>query len=176
MHFYKVFKQMKSNQSAFCELLNTDQYDCLKGNNSSSFAISYNPEKFNKLLQDNEIFREFNRRSVKQLFVTNQKFIAILKNEDFFDLRVIDCQFDEGEIEDFCYDDDSITADLIEDIICRYNLTIKQLTYITNSRNKQLIIQKNGVIGFDSGLTDIEYSHLFKLIDTLNLGLREIQR
>lgn len=175
MHFYKVFKQMKNNQSAFYELLNTDQYKCLKGNNPSSFAISYNPEKFNRFLQDNELFREFNRRSVKQLFVTNQKFIAILKNEDFFDLKVIDCQFDEGEIDELCYDDD-ITAELIEDIICRYSYTIKQLTYRTNSRKSQLIIQKNGVIGFDNQFSDIEYSHLFKLIDTLNLGLKEIHQ
>ncbi|MGM2837227.1 hypothetical protein ACS2TZ_52395, partial [Bacillus cereus group sp. Bce025] len=56
----------------------------------------------------------------------------------------------------------------------RYVFNIKEITFITNNSKRKIVLQKNGVIGIDNGLTESEYSKLLKLIDTLNFGLKVI--
>ncbi|EAK9013659.1 hypothetical protein E5483_14215 [Listeria monocytogenes] len=63
----------------------------------------------------------------------------------------------------------------IEELVTRYNFNIKQVVYITNESKRSIVLQKNGVIGIDRGLTDGEQERVLQFIDTLNWGLKVIK-
>lgn len=173
MNFYKILRQQNKKESAFYETLDKNNY--IVGNFAPSFAVKYTPETYNSLLANDNVFNEYSKKGIKQLFVTNQKFIAIMKKEKLFNLKAIDCKFVEGSIDDFLDEDEFELSETIEYLVDEFEYTVKEITYITEKSNKYCILQKNGVIGFDSGLSTSEYSDILKLIDTLNLGLKVLK-
>ncbi len=183
MFFYKILKQEVSNKSFFYELLKSDSY--FVTDNPLSFAISYNPETYNDFFENDLIYDCYLNASVKQLFITNQKFRTILKYKDNFGLRILNCKFDEGDIDDFLDNDDFLdknekfSIETIDSIIKDTDNRISDTVYLTGS-GEQLVLQKNGVIGFDKDLKnmtldDEERLNIVKLIDTLNFGLKVLK-
>ncbi|MGE8081664.1 hypothetical protein [Peribacillus loiseleuriae] len=174
MQFYKILRQRKINEDTFCNLLDIQNYDYITGNNKNSFAIKYNPDTYNQLLNNSRVFKEYKSRAIQQLFVTNQKFLAILNFSDFFNMSMVSCLFAEDAENIYLEEYEELSLESVEDIVSRYGFNIKEVTYKTNDSKRTIVLQKNGVIGFDNGLTDTEYQKLLKFIDTLNFGLRVI--
>ncbi|MCT4462997.1 hypothetical protein EFO40_05845 [Lactococcus cremoris] len=172
MDFYKILRQQDNIKAPFYKLLEANSY--ILGNEPSSFAIRYNPEAYNNFLRDEVIFQNYLKSSIKQLFVTNQKFITILKNEDFFDLELVNCIFDEGTIDSFLYEDEELSVEVIEELLRRNDYRISEAVCVTRE-GKQIRLQKNGVIGFDENLNKDEHSNLMNLMDTLNCGLKVLR-
>ncbi|CAH0415883.1 hypothetical protein KAR50_00830 [Periweissella fabaria] len=172
MYFYKILVQRNKKHSPFYNFLDKDSY--IVGNKKFSFAIQYNPEKYNDLLLDNNIFKEFNECNVQQLIMTNQKFLEIIYYQKIFNIELRNCKFDCGDIDDYL-DDDEIDVNELRSIILENKLTIKEISCITTDY-KHLILQKNGVLGFDDDLSkNKKYNGIIRLIDTLNLGLKVIK-
>lgn len=176
MRFYKILKQLRPSEESFCNLLESERYEYIIGNYSNSFAVIYSPEMFNKLLNNNVVFREFRTKAIQQLFVTNQKFLTITKYLDFFDMEIIDCVFSEDINNIFLEEYDEVSLESIEDIVLRHDFTIKRVTYRTNDNKRTIILQNNGVIGIDNGLSENENKKVLSLIDTLNFGLRVMEK
>lgn len=176
MQFYKILRQREIKKESFCNLLDIQKYEYIKGNYPNSFAIKYKPETFNQLLNNSTIFREYKSRSVQQLFVTNQKFLAILNNSYFFNMKVAECLFVEDDKSLYLEEYDEVSLESVEDIVARYGFNIKEITFMTNESQRTIVLQKNGVIGIDNGLTEPENSKLLKFIDTLNFGLKVIKK
>jgi len=174
VQFYKILRQRKINEDTFCNLLDIQNYDYITGNNKNSFAIKYNPDTYNQLLDNNTIFKEYTSRAIQQLFVTNQKFLAMLNLSDFFNMKMVSCLFVEDDKNMYLEEYEELCLESVEDIVSRHDFNIKEVTYRTNNTNRTIVLQKNGVIGFDNGLTDSEYQKLLKFIDTLNFGLKVI--
>lgn len=174
MEFYKILRQRKINEDTFCNLLDIQNYDYITGNNKNSFAIKYNPNTYNQLLNNNTIFKEYKNRSIQQLFVTNQKFLAMLNFNDFFNIEMVSCLFVEDDENLYLEEYEELSLESVEDVVSRYDFNIKEITYKTNDSKRTIVLQKNGVIGFDNGLTDSEYQKLLTFIDTLNFGLKVI--
>ncbi|AIM17179.1 hypothetical protein HW35_13775 [Bacillus sp. X1(2014)] len=177
MRFYKILKQRKKKEESIFNILKMKNLEFIKGNHSNSFAIKYNPESYNKLLNDSMFFREFKSRAIQQLFVTNQKYLAILNYDDFFNMEMVDCLFveeDEGSM--YLEELDELTLESIKYIVERYSLNIKEVTFITKESKRSIVLMKNGVIGVDNGLTKSEHQKLQVFIDTLNLGLKVIRK
>lgn len=178
MKFYKIFRQMetKNKKEFFYSLLEIIKYEYIIGNYSNSFAIKYDPETFNKLLDSNATFKEYNKRSVQQLFVTNQKFLILLNYIDSFDMEIQSCVFVEDENDEYLHEYDELCPKVIEDVVQNYSFNIKEITLLTVKSKRKIILQKNGVIGIDNGLTILENQKVLKLIDTLNFGLKVIDK
>jgi len=70
---------------------------------------------------------------------------------------------------------DELSLESVKYIVESYGLNIKEITYITNESKRPIVLQKNGVIGIDNGLTKSEHQNLLKFIDTLNFGLKVIE-
>lgn len=174
MQFYKILRQREMKKESFCNLLDMQKYDYVKGNYPNSFAIKYNPDSFNQLLNNSMTFREYQSRSIQQLFVTNQKFLAILNYSDYFNMKMADCLFIEDHNSLYLEEYDELSSESVEDVVGRYGFHIKEVTFITNDSKRKIVLQKNGVIGIDNGLTESEHSKLLKFIDTLNFGLKVI--
>src|SRR5690625_3467825 len=174
MQFYKILRQRNLKEDSFYNLLNNKNYDYMIGNYSNSFAIKYNPETYKEMLNDSVIFREFNSRAIQQLFVTNQKYLAILNNNDFFNMEMVECLFVEDGNSMYLEELDEFSIESVKYIVDNYGLNIKEVTYMTNESKRSIILQKNGVIGIDNGLTKSEHRNLLKFIDTLNFGLKVI--
>ena len=172
MDFYKILRQQDNIQAPFYKLLEANSY--ILGNEPSSFAIRDNPEAYNNLLRDEVIFQNYSKASIKQLLVTNQKFITILKNEDFFGLELVNCKFDEGTIDSLLYEDEELSVEVIEELLRRNDYRISETVCVTREGN-QIRLQKNGVIGVDENLNNDEYSNIMNLMDTLNCGLKVLR-
>ncbi|EAF0223798.1 hypothetical protein K9J41_001922 [Listeria monocytogenes] len=173
MEFYKILKLGEKNSNDFYDFIDTYNCEYFRGNYSSSFVIKYNPETYNKLLNNYAVFEKFRTYFIQQLFVTNQKFLTLLKYNHLFKMKAVDCLFDESEnhldqLEEF-------SLETIEELVTRYNFNIKQVVYITNESKRSIVLQKNGVIGIDRGLTDGEQERVLQFIDTLNWGLKVIK-
>jgi len=174
VQFYKILRQRKINEDTFCNLLDIQNYDYITGNNKNSFAIKYNPDNYNQLLNNNRIFKEYSSRAIQQLFVTNQKFLAILNFSEIFNMSMVSCLFVEDEENMYLEEYEELSVESVEDVVNRYGFNIKEVTYKTYDSKRTIVLQKNGVIGFDNGLTETEYQKLLNFIDTLNFGLRVI--
>ncbi|PEF41616.1 hypothetical protein CON84_00615 [Bacillus sp. AFS094228] len=175
MQFYKILRQREVKGESFCNLLDIQKYNYITGNYPNSFAIKYNPDTFNQLLNNSAIFREYKSRFIQQLFVTNQKFLAILNYSDFFNMKMAACLFVEDDNSMYLEEYDELSTEIIEDVVDRFGFHIKEITFLTNDSKREIVLQKNGVIGIDNGLTESEYSKLLKFIDTLNFGLKVIE-
>lgn len=174
MKFYKILRQRETKKEHFYKLLENIGYEYITGVYSNSFAMKYDPETFNKLLSSNSIFREYNDRSVQQLFVTNQKFLVILDYMQSFDIEIKSCLFDEDSDSKYLDEYDDFSPEVVGIVVREHGFNIKEIIFITTESKRQIILQKNGVIGIDSGLTESENQKVLKLIDTLNFGLKVI--
>lgn len=172
MDFYKILRQQDNIKAPFYKLLEANSY--ILGNEPSSFAIRYNPEAYNNWLRDEVIFQKYLESSIKQLFVTNQKFITILKNEESFGLELVNCKFDEGPIDNLLYEDVELSVEVIERLLRQKDYRISETVCVTREGN-QIRLQKNGVIGVDANLNKDERLNLMSLMDTLNCGLKVLR-
>ncbi|MGM2810356.1 hypothetical protein ACS2QX_28860, partial [Bacillus cereus group sp. Bce027] len=89
--------------------------DYVKGNYPNSFAIKYNPDTFNQLLNNSLTFREYQSRSIQQLFVTNQKFLAILNYINLFIMKMAECLFVEDPNSLYLEEYDELSSESFED-------------------------------------------------------------
>lgn len=174
MQFYKVLRQREMKKESFCNLLETQKYDYISGSYPNSFAIKYDPETFNQLLNNSAVFREYKSKSIEQLFVTNQKFLTILNYNDSFNIKMVACLFVEDTNSIYLEEYDEFSKEAIEDVVDRHGFNIKEIIFTTNESKRKIVLQKNGVIGIDNGLTKSEHHELLKFIDTLNFGLKVI--
>lgn len=176
MEFYKILRQRKVGEDSFCHLLDLQKYEYIMGNHPNSFAIKYDPETFNQFLNYDIVFREYKNKSIQQLFVTNQKFLAILNHNHFFNMKMKACLFVEDPKDKYLDEYDELSIETIEDVVDRYGFHIKEVIFTTDESKRKIILQKNGVIGIDNELTSAEQSEVLKFIDTLNFGLKVIDK
>lgn len=173
VEFYKVLKLEEKNFNDFYDFIDTFNCEYFRGNYPNSFVLKYNPEMYNKLLNNDAVFEKFRTHFIQQLFVTNQKFLTLLKYNHLFKMEAVECLFDESEsqldeLEEF-------SLEMIEELVTRYKFNIKQIVYITDESKRSIVLQKNGVIGIDRGLTENEQRRVLQFIDTLNWGLKVIK-
>lgn len=165
MEFYKILYQAEKKNRPRSPL---NQSDIVFGTNQNAFGIRYSPEKYNKLLNDEEVFSFFIENSIKQLLMTNFKFITLINFRSEFQLELIDfkCK-NEVDYSDFLKED--LELNYLGDWIDNYDLEISQVYFRLN--NAYLIsIKSNGVLGFDSAAYDCENYCIEKLISFLGFG------
>lgn len=88
MNFYKILFQ-SSKKTIPYKQLSLDN-TALIGKNGYSFGIQYSPESYNTWLMDEKIFEIFVHSSVKQLIMTNYKFLYLINRQDEFNLNIVE--------------------------------------------------------------------------------------
>lgn len=180
MEFYKILSQNHMEQHDFTKELDEINIKYFTGNKRNSIAIKYNPEKFYNLLKNDKIFEKYQLSSTKQLLFTNQKYLFLINNRNKIDfLKIIDYKLDnisEDDAADYYGFDE--TEDLNEElkiIIEEDEFNIKEFIYKTKENNRRIIIQKNGIIGFDEEILKDNKELMKQLIDILNFGNKTVQ-
>lgn len=97
MNFYKILFQSSKKTIPLHKQLSLEN-TVLIGKNEYSFRIQYSPESYNSWLMDEKIFGVFIQSSVKQLLMTNYKFLNLIKRQDEFNLKVVDCKLENIDI------------------------------------------------------------------------------
>lgn len=175
MLFYKILRQLKTNQVSFTQYLERRNLDFISGKYYGSFAIKYSPDSYSKFLNEESVFFEFRTKSIQQLNVTNQKFLALIDNREQFGLSFEDFELSVGNsLETIEELKDSDITEQIRYIDKCYGIRISKVFFRTDD-HLMITIQKNGVIGFDNELINLGKHSLLKLIDTLNIGLSVIK-
>lgn len=180
MEFYKILSQNHIKQHDFTKELDEINIKYFTGNKRNSIAIKYDPEKFYDLLKNDKIFEKYQLSSTKQLLFTNQKYLFLINYRNKIDfLKIIDYKLDnisEDDAADYYGFDE--TEDLNEElkiIIEENEFNIKEFIYKTKENNRKIIVQKNGVIGFDKEILKENKELMKQLIDILNFGNKVLQ-
>ncbi|MDT0050112.1 hypothetical protein QJV38_11915 [Listeria cossartiae subsp. cayugensis] len=166
MLFYKVVLQQNLNSKPLYEKLN--RKDFLIGKKNNSFAIPYSPEEFNRWLNQNNIFVFFMRDSIIQALLTNSKFSIIISVSESLKLKLIDCQFENLELDEILEGED-FSVEVIENILCNADYKLNKVTF--RSENNQIIaIKRNGVLELDNLILENEFRVVQAVLDLLNFG------
>ncbi|GIN96918.1 hypothetical protein J6TS1_27880 [Siminovitchia terrae] len=166
MNFFKILFQSSKKAIPLHKQVSLD--NALVGENGYSYGIQYSPEIYNTWLMDEKIFEIFVQSSVKQLIMTNHKFLYLIKIQDTFNLNIVDCKLENIDIDDLLQGEE-IDSEILNDIIEDSELEIKQVYF--RSKDKHMVtLKSNGVLGIDSGLSAGEVNDIKKLIDFLGFG------
>ncbi|MEK4082142.1 TetR family transcriptional regulator [Solibacillus sp. FSL K6-1126] len=167
MNFYKILFQPSKKTIPLHKQLSLDS-TVLIGKNEYSFGIQYSPESYNSWLMDEKIFGVFVQNSIKQLLMTNYKFLNLINRQDEFNLKVVDCKLENTDI-DYFLQGEKINPETLNFILEDTDYRILQVYF--RSRDRHMItLKSNGVLGIDNGLSEEEISDIKKLIDFLGFG------
>lgn len=170
MKSYKIFKQGNKSEISISKLFEDNNFDVIYGKDQYSFAVFYSPIDLMKFFKKENVIDKFAQKAVTQLIVTNQKFLFILNFLHEYDLRILNCEFDEMNIDFEDIFGETINYINIKEIIRTNNFNIKRMSFRRNSDNGLVYINKNGVVIFDDSY-DFEINTLPKMIDSFNYGL-----
>lgn len=166
MNFFKILFQPRQKTIPLHKQVTLE--NALIGENGYSFGIQYSPESYNAWLMDEEIFGIFVRSSVKQLIMTNYKFLYLINRQDLFNLSLVDCKFENGDIYELLQGEE-LEPEILNSIIENQEYRIIQVFF--RSKDKHMVsLKSNGVLGVDSGLSDDEIKDIKRLIDFLGFG------
>ncbi|MFD3447138.1 hypothetical protein ACFDTO_21305 [Microbacteriaceae bacterium 4G12] len=167
MNFYKILFQTSKKTIPLHKQVSLGNA-VLIGENGYSFGIQYSPESYNTWLMDEKIFEIFVHSSVKQLIMTNYKFLYLINRQGEFNLNIVDCKLENFDI-DHLLQGEKIDPEILNTIMENQEYQILQVYF--RSKDKHMItLKSNGVLGIDSGLSDDEINDIKKLIDFLAFG------
>lgn len=168
MNFYKILFQSSKKTTPLHKQLSLNN-TTLVGENGYSFGIQYSPESYNSWLMDEKIFEIFVHSSVKQLIMTNYKFLNLINRQDEFNLNIVDCKLEKNIDIDYFLQGEKIEPETLNIIMENHEFQILQVYF--RSKDKHMItLKSNGVLGVDSELSEDEMNDIKKLIDFLGFG------
>lgn len=166
MKFFKILFQSSKKTIPLYKQVSMD--NTLIGVNGYSFGVQYNPESYNTWLMDDNIFKIFVHSSVKQLIMTNHKFLSLIAMQDKFNLNIVDCKLKNIEL-DYLLHGEKINSEILISAMENQEYQIKEVYF--RSKDKHLItLKSNGVLGIDSGLSENDVKDIKKLVDYLSFG------
>jgi len=167
MNFYKILFQSSKKTIPLHKQLSLDN-TALIGKNEYSVGIQYSPESYNKWLMDEKIFGIFVHSSVKQLIMTNYKFLYLINKQEEFNLNIVDCKLRNIDI-DYLLQGENIDPVIFNTIMENSEHQIVQV-YFRSKEKHMITLKSNGVLGIDNELSDDEINDIKKLIDFLGFG------
>lgn len=166
MLFYKVVLQKKINSIPLYKKI--EREDFLVGNINSSFAIPYSPEIFNSWLNQSKIFALFVNDIITQALLTNSKFSFLLLFCNELKFKLVDCKFDNIELDDVL-EGEELNEENLQYIIDSTELRLMKLTFRTKN-NFIVAIKRNGVLEIDEEVLHEDILEVRYLLDFLNFG------
>ncbi|GAA5417412.1 hypothetical protein Pryu01_02475 [Paraliobacillus ryukyuensis] len=168
MKYFKILFQPNEKNPPFYKQVFLK--DCIVSKKGYSFAIPYSPQDFNAFLMDDQIYNIFVYSTVKQLMLSNHKYLNLILMQDRFNLSLVDCKFKNYEIEDLL-EGEEFNLESIEALLQNQDYEIMQL-FFRSKGNHMVTLKSNGVLGIDSGLSEEEYIDVKKLIEFISFGPR----
>lgn len=172
MKYFKIYTQTNRKKKSIRYFLNQNNIEYLIGISSYSFAISYNPETFNNFLNKQVIQQEFEKKYIQQVFISNQKFFAIIENSLTFHLKMIDLKFTDDESNVLLESETNLDLKLLNQIIHENNSIIKEVLLEDIKNKSKVIFQKNGVMGLDDYFVENENKEIRNILDVISIGLK----
>ena len=159
MESYKILYQYKAHKNSL-KLLSEKKNSIIFGNNERSFAIKFNPQKFNNFINNN--FLKFH---IRQTIITDQKLAFLIVNSKRMNLKFINCELSNGEEKEAILDENNnVSVYLLTKIVEKNTNSINNITLFSNEHNR-IRISKSGIINFTK-----DEKILKKIIDIINLG------
>ncbi|MGL9728968.1 hypothetical protein [Enterococcus sp. DIV0756] len=166
MEFFKVLTQTNFNTSSFSKKHNISKM--IVGNSGYSFALKYSPNEYQALLSDEDFYNFLIEMSIKQLLMSNWKFIQLAISAKNLRIELVDCELFDDDIGNYLQEED-FDFSLFLQLISEYDFRISKLFFRTNSQC-MIVIMNNGVIGLDEEILDKEYEIIAQLLDFLSYG------
>lgn len=166
MIFLKILFQPNVKKKPLYEQIFLKNY--IVGESGYSFAIPYSPQSFNTWLMDDQIFRIFIDSTVKQLMLSNHKFLKLINMQGRFNLTLVDCKIKDTDIHDLLEGED-LNSEIIEEVIQENEYSIMQLHFRTQN-HYMVTLKSNGVLGIDTELSKEEIMNIKELIDFISFG------
>lgn len=166
MKYYKILFQPSEKHPPFYKQVFLQ--NCIASKKGYSFAVPYSPQDFNDFLMDDQIFRIFQDSTVKQLIMSNHKFLNLIIQQKKFNLSLIDCTFKDYEIDDLL-EGEEFNSESIIALIEAQEYQVVQL-YFRSKENHMITLKSNGVLGIDSGLSEEETIDIKNLIEFISFG------
>lgn len=168
MNFYKILFQSSKKTIPLYKQISLNN-TALIGNNGYSFGVQYSPESYNTWLMDEKIFEIFVHSAVKQLIMTNYKFLNLINRQDEFGLNMVDCKLENNIDIDYFLQGEKLDSETLNIVMENQEHQILQVYF--RSKDKHLVtLKSNGVLGIDSELSEEEINDIKKLIDFLGFG------
>lgn len=166
MKFYKILYQINHKTPPFYRQVYLNDY--IVGKNNYSFAILYSPQSYNDWLLDDEIFQIFIDSTIKQLVVSNYKFLRILMIIEKLDLNLVDCKF-KGVNLDELLEYEQFNINKVMDLLEYEDYELMNVTFRTKRQNV-ITLKSNGVLGIDEGMSEEEMYNIKRLIEFVSFG------
>ncbi|MBT2261875.1 TetR family transcriptional regulator [Bacillus safensis] len=166
MNYFKILFQPNDKKKPFHKQLFLD--NVIVGENGYSCGVRYSPKSFNDWLMNDNIYKVFLDSTVKQLIMSNQRFLDLIEEQGRLNLTLVDCKFKNIDIDDVL-DGEEFDSELLKSVIDSYEYEIMQV-YLRTKNRHMVTLKANGVLGIDSDLSEDEVNDIKKLIDFLGFG------
>ncbi|MDQ4484943.1 TetR family transcriptional regulator [Bacillus cereus] len=166
MNFFKILFQPNDKKKPFYKQISLN--NVIVGENGYSYGIQYSPQSFNDWLMDDNIYKIFLESTVKQLIMSNHKFLDLITAQKRLNLTLVDCEFKNIDIEDVL-DGEEFDSELLKSVIEDFEYPIMKVYFRTKNRH-MVTLKSNGVLGIDDDLSENELDDIKKLIDFLGFG------
>ncbi|NKD38687.1 hypothetical protein HED42_11115 [Enterococcus casseliflavus] len=166
MEFFKVLTQTNFNTDSFSKKRNISKM--IVGNSGYSFALKYSPNEYQTLLSDENFYNFLIELSVKQLLMSNWKFIQLTSFAKDLKIELVDCELIDDDIGNYLQEED-FDFSLFLQLVSEYDFRISKLFFRTTNQY-MIVIMNNGVIGLDEEILDREYEIIAQLLDFLSYG------
>ncbi|SDJ77820.1 TetR family transcriptional regulator [Salimicrobium halophilum] len=166
MAFYKILYQPNDKNPPFYKQVSLKKI--IVGENSYSFAVPYSPQSFSTWLMNDEIYRIILDSTVKQLIMSNHKFLDLILNQDYFDLDLVDCDFENVNVDNLL-EGEEFSAEMIITLLQDEDYQMVKLYFRTKSHH-MITLKSNGVLGIDTELREEEIVNIKKLISFVSFG------
>ena len=165
MKSYKILYQEDQHKN-FSDYFKKENIDYIEGKINGSFAIQYNPQKLNSLLNEKEFFAKWIEYGIKQAIMTDQKFAFLILNLERIGISFLDCETNDGDNREIiCDEDDRVSRELLLDLVSdEYKYILSASFFSKTHRNKIKLTQK-GILHFEKSGEEIK-----TLIDIVNVG------
>ncbi|MBR0622133.1 TetR family transcriptional regulator [Bacillus pumilus] len=138
------------------------------GENGYSCGVQYSPKSFNDWLMNDNIYKVFLDSTVKQLMMSNQRFLDLIEEQGRLNLNLVDCKLKNIDIDDVL-DGEELDSEILRSVIDSYEYQVMQVYFRTKNRH-MVTLKANGVLGIDNDLSENEMKDVKKLIDFLGFG------
>lgn len=165
MPSYKILYQ-EDHHKNFSPYLKKEHIDYIEGKINGSFAIQYNPQKLNKLLNQKDFFDKWVEYGIKQAIVTDQKFAFLILNQDKLGISFLECETNDGDHrEAICDENDEVSEELLLNLVNDEYQSILSATFSSGRHNNTIKLTQNGILYFVENTEKIK-----TLIDIVNVG------
>lgn len=166
MDFFKILFQPNDKKKPFYKQISLN--NVIVGENGYSYGIQYSPQSFNAWLMDDNIYKIFLDSTVKQLMMSNHKFLDLITEQERLNLTLVDCEFKNIDIDDVL-DGEEFDLEILKSIIEDDEYQVMQVYFRTKNRH-MVTLKSNGVLGIDDDISENEKDDIKKLIDFLGFG------